>query len=90
MDYLRNAPGRLDLLPDSKFSILKYDPGTWIHLQTSPWKVPSKPGILSSREGIGERRGTGKMMKTTRYCNQIINNKNYKIYINSESFVRAW
>jgi len=35
MDYLRNAPGRLDLLPDSKFSILKYDPGTWIHLQTS-------------------------------------------------------
>lgn len=55
MDYLRNAPGSLDLLPDSKFSILKYDPGTWIHLQTSPWKLPSKPGILSSREGIGSQ-----------------------------------
>lgn len=56
MDYLRNAPGSLDLLPDSKFSILKYDPGTWIHLQTTPWKLPSKPGILSSREGIGSQK----------------------------------
>lgn len=56
MDYLRNAPGSLDLLPDSKFSILKYDPGTWIHLQTTPWNLPSKPGILSSREGIGSQK----------------------------------
>ena len=55
MDYLRNAPGSLDLLPDSKFSILKYDPGTWIHLQTTPWNLPSKPGT-KKRERVREER----------------------------------